>query len=311
MNGRKPDCRAVETMLPMYVADLLDSGRRQIVDAHLADCAHCERKLAEMLGAGQPMNPDETDRFVTSVVERTSGSVCGCAREFLSRQGDDELDETTRALLDGHMEHCAGCRRFAVELERLLSELPEMLELQPDEAFTREVLRMTSRCPAPTVPRWKRLAGLMDRLLLRPRIAWEAATTMTVILMLTLRLSGTPIQAIQPPIFDGRPISRVYSGTEEIVKNVHRQVTEEGIGKSRGFLQKIEDYMEKYKQKTVLSVERAKDAGRVFKTSIAERRIEPVVMEVVGWWNSIAGHIRSQPENNEGGHDGTSGETGV
>lgn len=311
MNGRKPDCRIIESMLPMYVADLLDSGRRQIVDAHLVECAQCERKLAEMLGAGQPMNPDEADRFVTSVVDRTSGSVCRRAREFLSRQGDGELDETTRALLEGHTEHCAGCRRFDAELEQLLSELPKMLELQPDAAFTRDVLLMTSRCPEPAISRWRRLAGSMDRLLLRPRIAWEAATTMTVILLLTLRLSGTPIHAIQPPIFDGRPISRVYSGTEEIVKNVRRQVTEEGIGKSRGFLQKIEDYMEKYKQKTMLSVERAKDAGRVFRTSMAERRIEPAVMEVVGWWNSMAGYIRSQPENNEGGHDGTSGETGV
>lgn len=311
MNRPNMDCRAVERLLPAYLAGTMDNGVQRGIEEHLAGCADCEWKLAEILGAGHSMEPDETDRFVASVVDRTSGSACRRVREYLSREDDGGLDDKTAALLGEHTAHCTGCRRFAAELERLLSELPGMRELQPDAVFAEDVLLMTSRRPAPVFSRWKRFAGAFDRLLLRPRIAWEAAYTMTMILLLTLRLSGTPIHAIQPPVFDGQRISRVYAGTGDIVKNVRQQVKDESIGKSRSFLQKIENYMLEYKQKTMLSVEKAKNAGRMFKTSVTERRIEPAVLEVVGWWNSMAGYIRSQPENNEGGHDGTSGETGV
>ncbi len=190
-----------------------------------------------------------------------------------------------------------------------------MRNLEPDVDFAEDVLNATSRNMLPQRGwRWKQAVEVIDRLLRRPRIAWEFAYTMTVIVLLTLRLSGTPIHAIQPPvmpIFNGRSIARVYSGTEDIVKSVGRQVTDESADKSRSLMRKVGDCFENYKHKTLLSVEKVQNTGRAFKTSLTEKRIEPAMMEVVDLWNSVSHYFRVNPEKNDGGQNGTSDEPGV
>jgi predicted anti-sigma-YlaC factor YlaD len=47
---------------------------------------------------------------------RSSFHACDTAREQLSRQLDDELPELDRARLDSHLEQCAACRSFGVEI---------------------------------------------------------------------------------------------------------------------------------------------------------------------------------------------------
>lgn len=312
MNRHAMDCKTVEKLLPLLLTGQLDHNRQGAVEEHLTRCDACGHKLAEMLGAGQPMNEDDVDGFVAGVVNKTSGPACGRVRESVCMRADGGIDDLTEAMRVAHTAHCADCRRFTAKFEWIMAELPLWREMEPDGAFVRDVLLATSHAAGSSF--WKRFAAGVDRLLLRPLIAWEFAYTMTVILVLSVRLSGTPIHAIHPsvvPVFDGSRIVRVYADTGEMVKNFGQQVTEEGSAQSRSVMGKVGDIFQEYKQKTLLSVEKVKNTGRAFKTSVTEKRIEPAVMEVVGWWNSIAEHLWTQPENNDGGHNGTSGETGV
>jgi hypothetical protein len=151
---------------------------------------------------------DRNDRdFVRDVLDRTSGSPCRRALELLPDLTDGALGGTDRQLVQGHLEHCAGCRAVAMELTRLGDDLASLAVLDPGETFTRAVLARTSERTEAALERRRTevagrgAAGLMDRLgrwwqrrVLAPGFAVQVAYAATCILVL---LTATPISPLR------------------------------------------------------------------------------------------------------------------
>ena len=54
---------------------------------------------------------------------RAQSRVCDRAREYSSRSLDGELSDFERSLLESHLERCAACRDYSVELAEIVSRL--------------------------------------------------------------------------------------------------------------------------------------------------------------------------------------------
>jgi predicted anti-sigma-YlaC factor YlaD len=54
---------------------------------------------------------------------RAQSRVCDRAREYSSRSLDGELSDFERALLESHLERCAACRDYSVELAEIVTRL--------------------------------------------------------------------------------------------------------------------------------------------------------------------------------------------
>lgn len=54
---------------------------------------------------------------------RAQSRVCDRAREYSSRSLDGELSDFERALLETHLERCAACRAYTVELAEIVTRL--------------------------------------------------------------------------------------------------------------------------------------------------------------------------------------------
>jgi len=143
--------------------------------------------------------------LVQGILSRTSGPACGRALEQLPDLADGTLDATSRALVQGHLEHCAPCRQVAVVLGWLDGELPAMAAVDPGEAFTAAVLARTARMPSRSAAAGQLTgpASWMDRLgqwwserIDRPLFAWQAAYALTVLLVALTALPGAPLQAV-------------------------------------------------------------------------------------------------------------------
>jgi hypothetical protein len=139
---------------------------------------------------------------VRDVLERTSGSPCRRALDLLPDLTDGVLPGVDRQLVQGHLEHCAGCRAVAVAMSRLGDDLAALADLDPGPEFTAAVLaRTTARTEAAQERRRKAAAGrgpagLMDRAgrwwqerILAPRFAMQVAYAATFVIVL---LVGTP-----------------------------------------------------------------------------------------------------------------------
>lgn len=152
---------------------------------------------------------DRDDRdFVRNVLDRTSGSPCRRALELLPDLTDGGLRSTDRQLVQGHLEHCAGCRAVAMEMTRLGADLASLAILDPGEAFTTAVLaRTTERTEAALERRRTQVAGsgaagLMDRLgrwwqrrVLAPGFAVQVAYAATVILVVLTAFPVSPFRS--------------------------------------------------------------------------------------------------------------------
>jgi len=54
---------------------------------------------------------------------RAQSRVCDRAREYSSRSLDGELSDFERALLETHLERCAACRAYSVELTEIVTRM--------------------------------------------------------------------------------------------------------------------------------------------------------------------------------------------
>lgn len=141
------------------------------------------------------------EAFVQGVLGRTSGSACGRCETLLPDLTDGALDDLDRRLVQGHLEHCAGCRALAVALGWLTPLLPDMAEIDPGEDFTTAVLDATTRRKAWEEAGPEGAAGLMDRLgrwwerqILKPQFTFQAAYVATVVLVLLTAVPGAPLK---------------------------------------------------------------------------------------------------------------------
>ena len=132
--------------------------------------------------------------FARDVLARTSGPACPRARLLVGGAPDAPMPPLDRALLAAHLERCEACRTLAETLPAVVAVLPSLAEADPGPGFTARVLAATVRASGRPLPtRWRdRWLDWWKRLALRPRIAWEGAYALTLVLVLVV---GDPVKA--------------------------------------------------------------------------------------------------------------------
>ncbi|HEX4826267.1 MAG TPA: zf-HC2 domain-containing protein [Candidatus Polarisedimenticolaceae bacterium] len=126
--------------------------------------------------------------LTAAILARTSGPVCGAARDQLCGVADGTLDSIDAELVGRHLEGCAECAALAEALASMRRELPRLFGDHPDPAFLQEVLdRTTARNRTPRLA--ERCRAAARRLLDRPRIALEGAFVGAVLLVLPVGAS--------------------------------------------------------------------------------------------------------------------------
>jgi hypothetical protein len=136
------------------------------------------------------MPEKQREEMIQSILRRTSGSPCRRAEALLCDHIDGTLEELDARLVQGHLDHCSGCRELTATLVEMQPTLTEMAEIEPAEDFVEGVLAATLPWPARLRRRFRMLGEEWVRLLRRPRIAWEGAYVGTMLLLLVF---GTPL----------------------------------------------------------------------------------------------------------------------
>ena len=226
------DCTAFQECLFAGLEGRLDAAIRERMEAHAASCSDCrelellvtgdEGRLVDRatLDNGAGVGPPAD--LVNGVLARTSGGSCERAASLLSERADAEADATSpeAALLQMHLETCPECAALGRALERLDQELSGLAELQPDDAFVADVMAATVgatrsapildlgrsgaavRVPQPVAAWWASVADLGERLVNRPRLAFEGAFVATVMLFLIAGLPSTSMAELPARTFD-------------------------------------------------------------------------------------------------------------
>ncbi len=184
------DCHSFEQRLEDFLDRKLGAEQRRGVEQHLDQCRRC-RELVAMLDQPIPAPPD----LARAVLEKTSGPTCDRARSCLCDHVDGRLSGVPAELVRVHLGACEECGALARTLVRLGIDLPQLAAMQPDERFVRDVLTRT----LPLRVRWNRWAARVSarwqRLLQRPRFAWESAYVLTVLLALLVGVPNWPVAA--------------------------------------------------------------------------------------------------------------------
>ena len=98
-------------------------------------------------------------------------------------------------MVGAHLRHCPACAALASALAGLAEDLPRFAEAGPDARLVADVLARTR----PRRRRWTAPAGRMRetglRLLVRPRIAWEAGCVAALVAWLAFGASWSPLRA--------------------------------------------------------------------------------------------------------------------
>jgi predicted anti-sigma-YlaC factor YlaD len=226
------DCVVFNDRLDALLDGTLLVNQQADTEAHRATCRRCDELYRLMHGDGS--GPADVARpagqvghfdvaapsgLAESILARTSGSPCAPAQARLGDLVDRGLDRqdpvTTQvpahvvdhephqetdqdvdlALVDGHVQHCPECAAVARALVRLRDDLPTFAELSPRASLLREVLVRTSSQPSREAGLWEQLRDAGQRLLERPRIAWEVGYVATLVAWLVFGASWSPLRA--------------------------------------------------------------------------------------------------------------------
>jgi len=133
-------------------------------------------------------------KLLAGVLEKTSGSACGRARELLSSQADTPPATLDASLLAGHTEHCAECRSLAAIMAWMPQPLLELAEIDPGEAFTAATLKSMLPWRRRAVRRLRSFGEEWARLVRRPRFAWETAYIGAAVI--GLLFAAPPLRAV-------------------------------------------------------------------------------------------------------------------
>jgi len=200
------NCERFEDRLQDYLDGRLSDVEQRGADGHLAQCESCAallRTVNEML-TGLPVDAvaaAPSDAALTgAIVERTSGSPCERAQGFLADLVDGVLGAEDTVLVQSHLEFCARCTGLHGALQWLAHELPAMAEIDPGPAFTRAVVAKTAP-PVPSHARreasWRTAAAeWWNRMVARPRFAWEAAYVALLVLVALFGTSVSPFRSV-------------------------------------------------------------------------------------------------------------------
>jgi hypothetical protein len=197
----------------------------------------------------------------------TGGATCDRARELLASIRDMVLDPTDASLLAAHAARCLECRTFAATLASITEALPTLSEWDPGPGFAAAVLARTSLRPAePTWGDWWRAAW--QRLVQRPRFAWEAAYVVTLCWLL---IFGQPITALD------WTTARVSAVARETVPARVRVVQTRVVS---------------WRDRVTADVDRAVSVVETGRASM-EKAASGAQRQATAWWTSLAADVVS------------------
>lgn len=236
------DCRDFQSKLIELTEGRLPAAERLAAERHGARCPRCRELWDSMRSEPELPAVDPPADLAGSILQRTSGSACGRAREILCGHADGELDDLDRELLELHAEGCGDCASLAVALRHLADDLPAMATLTPDARFVDDVLAATAPSSAPAAGLAARLAEGWSRLLQRPRFAWEFGYVGAMALWLVFGSVFSPLRAAP-----SRAVSMLRSspvaidGVKTQVSILGQQAWESTGGKGLGSLSLLKD----------------------------------------------------------------------
>jgi len=271
------DCRQFEDVLEAFLDGTLDDGDARTAQEHLRTCPDCH-ELALIAGAPVQAAPDLT----TQVLARTSGPSCERAQEILCEFVDGGAETVEAELIRMHLSDCADCTALSNVLVELRTDLPLLAEIQPDERFTAEVL-------ARTIPRPRRIATWIDRLVLgwdqlmrRPRFALEGAYVLTVLLLVVLGVPGA--------LLAGAPGRVAETAARDIASPVRHTVVELGVT--------VSDRAQRTLDATGALVTEEARATADDMTSFSARMFEDLKTGMGTFWSRLASRDANDDENN-------------
>ncbi len=189
-------CAAFMVQLDAFMAGELAVDSRSEMQHHASQCERCASVLEAMHSTGAESKTDaDTEAFVASLLQRTTGSTCARAQSHLPDRVDGALARDDAALVDVHLRHCQSCAGLAAVLGALRRDLPALALADPGAEFTLAVLAATRTRPRTSLTLGERLASTWRLLAARPRLALEFATAACFLLML---LCGLPFSPFRP-----------------------------------------------------------------------------------------------------------------
>lgn len=209
------DCRDFEDRLDIFQAGLLPSDEQAEASEHVCACPRCRALLAIVRGESDILAPEAGADLAFSILRKTSGSVCRTAEERICDALDGTLGTEDREILSLHLVHCRSCSRLAEILRELSQVLPEMAMLEPDAQFTGDVLRAT--CSPRRIRPEPYLQSWWNRLIRRPRFAWEAAYVGSLLLLLALGNPAMLPSASAVPQMLAEQSDRLLQGTAGVL----------------------------------------------------------------------------------------------
>ena len=223
-------CAEFRQLLP----DLLRGGvlpaMHAACEAHLLECASCLESLAEA-SAGQWQHQDAT-AMLESIMQSISSEVCATSACLLCDSMDGTLNAEQSVLLLSHLEHCKVCQQLQRSLLALSADLPLLAQQQPPDALLATVLRSTTQKLPVSTSFLQRSLRQLDAVILRPRIALEAAFSITLVWTLIV---GIPVATFDT-VFAEQPalvqrlelpqvLSRAQAGLEQELVDLSSGIT--------------------------------------------------------------------------------------
>ncbi len=253
------NCEQFQERIDDYLSKDLSEARHTEAEHHLQQCDTC-RELVGMLQHDTLF--DEVplpERFVDAVLQQTSGSTCESAERRMVAHLDGALGELDQSLVSLHLSECPECRRLKSTLERLSDELPQLAEIAPPHGFAQTVLSLTSERPTFE----QRLTGWWQRLLSRPRFAFEAAYLGILVVVLavgpgSMGILGEKLSAwtqVKPDL-SPVPIGELVEGTTSKTSMWASQLTGRATVAAKSRLRSSREFVEVNKNDWVDRAER-------------------------------------------------------
>jgi hypothetical protein len=216
-------------------------ARWPLLDDHASACESCRQWRATFAEGSELWRAGAGADVAVPVMAMAGGAPCDRARELLASIREAALDPTDTELLAAHTARCAECRTFAAALASITLALPTLAEWDPGPGFAASVLARTSRGSAD--PSWgDRWRVAWQRLVQRPRFAWEAAYVATLCWLLifghpvtaldwtTARVSAVARDTVPAQVREAQ--TRVVSWRERVTADVDRAVSVMASGRA-------------------------------------------------------------------------------
>lgn len=197
-------CTHFEERWDGFLTGSLSDVEQRAAAAHLQGCAGCTalvnalREVLAELPAAAASAAEMPSDLAINVLARTSGGACGAAQDRLCALVDGLLPAADAGLVETHLLHCTRCASLRTTLVWLGTTLPAMAMLDPGPDFTRDVVAATAPQPKRPAPWRAAFTEHWQRLVARPRFAWEAAYVGLLLLVALFGTSVSPFRDVPP-----------------------------------------------------------------------------------------------------------------